>query len=733
MAIKALGAGLLALGAVTLAAGWAGAASVVVLLVATLGSYGAPLLARRLRLVPALAAVVVLGLAVVVGIVTGAGAGAGADAGGGGAAETSGPGGPAVLLAALRDGLPRLLTAPRPAPAVPGLLLPGVVLAILVGLGVGVRMTRPGGGRFAPLVGAAVLYVAGALLTAGRSDRYGLLAVAIVACAAAGWATGTRGANRIAVTVSVAACAVVATAGAVALPVSAAFEPRDLVSPPPVPLVERNPLPRLAALAGSTDDSPLFQHTGGDRRLHLVALSAFDGTGWTADTSYRPVGAVAPSSLPPGAQRTDLSDQVTIGKLGGPWLPAVGEPTAVTVPGTQVDPDSGSLVAPGGAREGLRYEVRGAVDSPDEAKLAVAQVPKAPRYLAAPRLPYLLAEYAARVVRGASSPYEQALLLETGVRQDRRLDPDAAAGSSYARLETFLVASTGSAGGQVGTSEQFATAFALLGRAVGLPTRVVAGFGPGQRQPDGTWVVRARDALIWPEVYFTGLGWVPFDPTPSTADTPPKGSDSNSDLRQDLLNQVAQNQPAPPSAQPSPSRIKLQPAPSESPRQPVVQPPRAWAGRIGKWTGGTALVLVIAVGSLRGLRRVRHRRAGARGAWSELLDLLLLVDRRPPGWHSAVRIADDLAEAYPAPSPHPALRLASYADRATFAPDRAASASPSTVDRSTVESSGAWAEVRRLRRAVARRIPWYRRLTWLVDPRPLWRVRRPFDHDRGTR
>jgi hypothetical protein len=323
-----------------------------------------------------------------------------------------------------------------------------VALAILVGLGVGVRMTRPGGGRFAPLVGAAVLYVAGALLTAGRGDRYGLLAVAIVACAAAGWATGTRGANRIAVTVSVAACAIVATVGAVALPVSAAFEPRDLVSPPPVPLVERNPLPRLAALAGSTDDSPLFQHTGGDRRLHLVALSEFDGTGWTADTSYRAVGAVAPSSLPPGAQRTDLSDQVTIGKLGGPWLPAVGEPTAVTVPGTQVDPDSGSLVAPGGAREGLRYEVRGAVDSPDEAMLAVAQVPKAPRYLAAPRLPYLLAEYAARVVRGASSPYEQALLLETGVRQDRRLDPDAAAGSSYARLETFLVAPTGSAGGR---------------------------------------------------------------------------------------------------------------------------------------------------------------------------------------------------------------------------------------------------------------------------------------------
>ena len=70
-------------------------------------------------------------------------------------------------------------------------------------------------------------------------------------------------------------------------------------------------------------------------------------------------------------------------------------------------------------------------------------------------------------------------------------------------------------GDQVGTSEQFATAFALLARRAGLPTRLVVGFRPGDRQPDGTRVIRGRDALAWPEVYFQELGWVPFAPTPN--------------------------------------------------------------------------------------------------------------------------------------------------------------------------------------------------------------------------
>ena len=51
-------------------------------------------------------------------------------------------------------------------------------------------------------------------------------------------------------------------------------------------------------------------------------------------------------------------------------------------------------------------------------------------------------------------------------------------------------------------------------RAVGIPTRLVTGFGPGQRNPfTGYYDVRQSDAHAWVEVLYPGVGWVQYDPT----------------------------------------------------------------------------------------------------------------------------------------------------------------------------------------------------------------------------
>ncbi len=68
-----------------------------------------------------------------------------------------------------------------------------------------------------------------------------------------------------------------------------------------------------------------------------------------------------------------------------------------------------------------------------------------------------------------------------------------------------------------GHCEYFASAFAVLARASGIPTRQVNGFLGGEwNEYQGYVAVRAGDAHSWDEVYFPGAGWVTFDPTPSS-------------------------------------------------------------------------------------------------------------------------------------------------------------------------------------------------------------------------
>ena len=73
---------------------------------------------------------------------------------------------------------------------------------------------------------------------------------------------------------------------------------------------------------------------------------------------------------------------------------------------------------------------------------------------------------------------------------------------------------------RAGYCQQFSGAMALMLRMIGIPARVVAGFSPGSFNRDtGEWRVRDLDAHSWVEVYFNGIGWVPFDPTPTIAAT----------------------------------------------------------------------------------------------------------------------------------------------------------------------------------------------------------------------
>jgi transglutaminase-like putative cysteine protease len=65
-----------------------------------------------------------------------------------------------------------------------------------------------------------------------------------------------------------------------------------------------------------------------------------------------------------------------------------------------------------------------------------------------------------------------------------------------------------------GYCEQYATAMAVMLRAVGVPARVAVGFTQGARDATGDYLINSHDAHAWVEVPFDEAGWIEFDPTP---------------------------------------------------------------------------------------------------------------------------------------------------------------------------------------------------------------------------
>jgi hypothetical protein len=114
---------------------------------------------------------------------------------------------------------------------------------------------------------------------------------------------------------------------------------------------------------------------------------------------------------------------------------------------------------------------------------------------------------ARQLAAGHRSPYDVAIAIDRYLADNYEYGEQPPA-RRYP-LEAFLFLD------RIGYCQQFSGAMALMLRMDGIPARVAAGFLPGSRTAGGgPFVVRAVDAHSWVEVYFTGIGWVAFNPTP---------------------------------------------------------------------------------------------------------------------------------------------------------------------------------------------------------------------------
>ena len=141
------------------------------------------------------------------------------------------------------------------------------------------------------------------------------------------------------------------------------------------------------------------------------------------------------------------------------------------------------------------------------------------RFTELPDMPPGLLQIARRQTAGASTPFEAAWLLQHWFRDSGEFDYSTEVSTGHGSLDLVSwLDDEESENFRVGYCEQFAAAMAVLGRAVGIPSRVVWGFTPGsvEETTNGVEVivVRDRNAHAWVEMWMDGFGWVRFDPTP---------------------------------------------------------------------------------------------------------------------------------------------------------------------------------------------------------------------------
>ncbi|HEX5368538.1 MAG TPA: transglutaminase domain-containing protein [Dehalococcoidia bacterium] len=166
--------------------------------------------------------------------------------------------------------------------------------------------------------------------------------------------------------------------------------------------------------------------------------------------------------------------------------------------------------------QGAQYRVDGSVSSASENNLRSAPTtyPQGIEpYLQLPAgLPPTIAAKANEVTAGATNPYDIASKIEEYLRTfpiDMKIP---AAPPKEDSVAYFLFDA------KRGYFDYHASAMVVMLRTLGIPARLAVGYvvKPEDRSPSSSsYTITEQDAFAWPEVYFPGLGWIEFNPTPS--------------------------------------------------------------------------------------------------------------------------------------------------------------------------------------------------------------------------
>ncbi|MFZ1148011.1 MAG: transglutaminaseTgpA domain-containing protein, partial [Bryobacteraceae bacterium] len=248
-------------------------------------------------------------------------------------------------------------------------------------------------------------------------------------------------------------------------------------------------------------------------------LTAFDGRQWTNPeaTPALPPAAAGHYSLVPSAARQPgphISYDVELEPADSTALFFSGTPENLDLRDVAVLRGSSGLLRLAHRAAGVfRYSAYSRLEErPEQSSAAYSTPPLDPdddaRDLQLPAsLSPRIRELARRWTAGAASDLARARAIETHLRTGYGYTLELPLATADP-LENFLFVR------RRGHCEYFASAMAVMLRALGVPARLATGFQSGVYNPlTGQWLIRASDAHAWVEVWLAGRGWTTFDPT----------------------------------------------------------------------------------------------------------------------------------------------------------------------------------------------------------------------------
>ncbi|MGM1060097.1 DUF4129 domain-containing transglutaminase family protein [Saccharothrix sp. Mg75] len=433
---------------------------------------------------------------------------------------------------------------------------------------------------------------------------------------------------------------------------------QDLVSAPVRAREGTNPMAQFLALR---EGRLLLEVTGTASgpvdRIGMVTLTDFDGRAWSPDADYRRAAHQLPAPTGATASRREVTLDLRVAtpdSIG--WLPRPGWPTSVSVSGLGFDEGTGDLAVPAGERTPSQYRITAGEPVVPPEVLRADRPARGPGRSGPALSPEVLA-FLDKITTSHTTDLDRLL----GLAETLKNFPFQHDGSDEAPGGNGLHQVYALLRGHQGTSEQYASAFAVLCRELGWDARVVLGFTP---QWDGDRLrISGRDVHAWAEVRFERAGWLPVDPTPRQdvdGKQPPAEPDESP-------GEVDSGLPPPHQPQPAPD-----PDTSSADDPGVVPDDSSQAGPLLVLLGATVVLLLLL--SLPVANAVRMRRASRRGsarsrvvaAWRESVAVLRAGGADVHEHQTTGQVVGAVADHH-----RPALwSLAELVDRAAFGPDQ---------------------------------------------------------------